>query len=151
MGFEDRKNPPYRPGFSFPGQPEGPASEMREPSELIGETRFVPMDVFESDAALVAELDLPGVLITDLNAATLDSWLVIEGTKKDAADVRERAEFLCSERSFGPFKRVFKLPMAVDMDGASAIYRRGVLSVTLPKLTDRRRRARKITVTRAED
>ncbi|MDH5510331.1 MAG: Hsp20/alpha crystallin family protein [Nitrospinota bacterium] len=151
MGSEDKKKPMYRPGYSYPTSMERGAGGMSEPSELVGETRFVPMDVFESDTSLVLELDLPGITISDVNVSVQDIWLVIEGAKKDIIDVKEKAEFLCSERSFGPFKRIFKISAALDLDAASATYHQGTLIVLLPKLSDRRRRIRKIKVTRAED
>ncbi|MDH5637649.1 MAG: Hsp20/alpha crystallin family protein [Nitrospinota bacterium] len=151
MGSEDKKKPMYHPGFSYPASMERAAGGMSEPSELVGETRFVPMDVYENDASLVVELDLPGITIADIGVSTQDMWLVIEGAKKDLMDVKERAEFLCSERSFGPFKRVFKISVALDLDSATATYHQGLLRVLLPKLSDRRRRIRKIKVTRAEE
>jgi len=124
---------------------------LHEPHELSGESQFIPMDVYESDTAITAELDLPGVAIPEVSVSALDNVLVVSGTKRDLVEVRERAEFLCSERSFGPFKRIFKLPIAVDLDGAAAFYKGGTLTIRLPKLFDRRRRARTINITRVED
>jgi len=151
MGSEDRKKPLFRAGFSFPSSLERDPAEMREPSELVGETRFVPMDVYENDTSVVVELDLPGITTDDISVNVQELWLVIEGNKKDIRDVREKAEFLCSERSFGPFKRVFRISMAIDLDASSASYHRGALKVILPKLMDRRRRLRKIAVVRTEE
>ncbi|MDH4184251.1 MAG: Hsp20/alpha crystallin family protein [Nitrospinota bacterium] len=151
MGSEGKKKPPYRAGFSFPLSMESGQSGLREPSELIGETRFIPMDVFENDTSLVLELDLPGILPEEVSVTTQEFWVVIEGTKRDIQEVKEKADFLCSERSFGPFKRLFKIPMAVDLELASATYRLGALRVILPKLSDRRRRGRKIAINRVED
>jgi len=151
MGFDDRKKAMYPSGFSFPTKQEGGPQGLHEPHELSGESQFIPMDVYESDTAITAELDLPGVVIPEVGVSVMDNVLVIEGAKRDLLDVRERAEFLCSERSFGPFKRIFRLPMAVDLDAAAAFYRGGTLTIRLPKLFDRRRRARVINITRVED
>ncbi|MDH5678511.1 MAG: Hsp20/alpha crystallin family protein [Nitrospinota bacterium] len=147
MGSEGKKKPIYRADFSYPTSMEHGVSEMREPSELVGETRFIPMDVYENDQGLIVELDLPGGCAEDISVTIQDLWLVIEGIKRDIRDVKEKAAFLCSERSFGPFKRVFKISMAVDLDMATSTYHRGGLQVVLPKLSDRRKRIRKIKVT----
>jgi len=48
------------------------------------------------------------------------------------------------ERAYGSFERAIKLPSRVDDTAARAQYRRGVLSVSLPKIAAPR--GRRITV-----
>jgi len=37
------------------------------------------------------------------------------------------------ERSYGAFQRVLSLPQDADQDGVKAVFKKGVLTVTLPR------------------
>ena len=61
------------------------------------------------------------------------------------------AGFLCMERPHGHFSRTILLDSPVDVPQAEAHLAAGVLTVTLPRLKDRRGREALIAVTREED
>ncbi|MGH9461802.1 MAG: Hsp20/alpha crystallin family protein, partial [Vicinamibacteria bacterium] len=46
--------------------------------------------------------------------------------------------YLCMERSFGKFSRSIYVDQAVDLANADAELAQGVLTITIPKLKDRR-------------
>ncbi len=50
------------------------------------------------------------------------------------------------ERSFGSFERTFAVPDGVDADKIEASFKKGVLSVTLPKSAEAQKAEKKITV-----
>jgi HSP20 family protein len=50
------------------------------------------------------------------------------------------------ERSFGSFQRSFELPESVDSDKIEATFKKGVLSVKLPKKPEAQKSAKKIEV-----
>ena len=50
------------------------------------------------------------------------------------------------ERSFGSFQRSFTLPEGVDTDKIEASFKKGVLTVTLPKTAEAKKAEKKIVV-----
>ena len=50
------------------------------------------------------------------------------------------------ERSFGPFERTFAVPDGVDSEKIEASFKKGVLSVTLPKSAEAQQAEKKIAV-----
>ena len=53
------------------------------------------------------------------------------------------------ERSFGSFQRAFEVPEGVDADKIEANFKKGLLTVTLPKTPEAQKAAKKIEVTAA--
>ncbi len=66
--------------------------------------------------------------------------LTLKGESKPMGNVKEE-NFLRMERPFGPFSRSFSLPSTVDIDAIKASYKKGVLTVSLPKqeVTDKKK------------
>jgi HSP20 family protein len=50
------------------------------------------------------------------------------------------------ERSFGSFQRSFTVPEGVDTDKIEASFKKGLLTVTLPKTAEAKKTDKKITV-----
>jgi HSP20 family protein len=102
-------------------------------------------DVAETDSALEVSVELPGLEREEVDVSLTDSALTIKGEKK-----RERKEsekgYHMSERSYGSFYRSIPLPSGVDTDKASADFKNGVLTVTLPKTREALSDVRKIEV-----
>jgi len=67
----------------------------------------------------------------------------VRGEKRVQKDQRE-GRYHVMECAYGSFERAVPLPVDVDGNNATAQYRRGVLTVTLPK--HERARARRIEV-----
>lgn len=96
------------------------------------ESRSWPRATLEdTGAALVVRAELPGVEDKALDLTVEDASLTIKGERTDtppegyAVHRKERAAFR--------FSRSFALPAKVDVDGAQAVLKHGVLTVTLPK------------------
>ena len=97
-----------------------------------------PIDVCESEHAVRVQVELPGVMADSVEVVVTSAQLRISGKKKKSAP-RGRAAHLCSERSYGQFSRIVPLQRwAVSVHDATAELRRGLLTVWLPKLNDRR-------------
>lgn len=97
----------------------------------------VPMDSYETETALVLELDLPGVEVSAINLVQRGQLVQIEVEKQ--TDVpSEEARYICLERHFGRFRRTVHLPDNVDGSQLKAEYRCGVLRITCPKGHERR-------------
>ena len=90
------------------------------------------VDIFETEAHdLVLKAELPGMTREDIEVVVENSTLVLKGTKKFNADVKDE-NYRRIERTYGTFHRSFTLPNTVDATKVSADYKNGVLTVKLP-------------------
>ena len=89
-------------------------------------------DVYETDAAYVVEVDLPGITIEDISVQLEGTTVVIAGQRKSthSGSVHHHARL---ELPCGTFQRAFTLPTAVKRDEVQATYANGVLTITVPK------------------
>jgi HSP20 family protein len=103
------------------------------------------LDLYEVPDGLVVTVDLPGVVIQDLRIVVSHNNLTIEGTRQAWREAG-RGCYLRVERNSAAFHRVVHLPIPVNPHAAVARYERGVLTVTFPKIPDRRQKAIEIAV-----
>ena len=93
---------------------------------------LVPAEVHDEDDRVVVRLEAPGLEPDDFDVEVQGDALLIRGEKRLSREER-RGEYFLTERTYGRFERSVPLPTGVDEHGAKASYRRGVLTVTLPK------------------
>ena len=86
--------------------------------------------IWEKDDKLHLELEVPGVSKDDIELTVDEGKLRISGERK--APEEERADYY-SERRYGPFERVVRLPKQFDPESVEAAMSDGVLHVTLAK------------------
>lgn len=100
-----------------------------------GENRPL-VDMYENCDEIVLEFDLPGFSLEDIVLTARGMTLIL-----DAQRPREQAEsearFICLERSHGRFHHAVQLQGSYNLDAIQAEYRRGVLRVKCPKISDR--------------
>ena len=90
------------------------------------------VDIYETENHdLVLKAELPGMNREDIEVTVENSTLVLKGTKKFDADVKEE-QYRRIERSYGTFHRSFTLPNTVDAGKVTAEFKNGVLAVKLP-------------------
>jgi len=109
------------------------------------ETDFPPLDIYETADGIIIEAELPGIDMESLEVAIAGGTLIIEGLKEEVFD-QGRVNFLCMERTFGAFRRMVPLLQPIDSSRISARYRKGILQVTIPKVSEKRGLRKKITV-----
>lgn len=115
------------------------------------EGEWIPsVDIFESRGRLVIAAEVPGVSPDGLRISFRDRHLVITGERKEKRPAAEKASFHCVERPQGRFTRVILIDVAVDIRLAEASLAGGVLTVTMPRVKDRRDREIVIPVAREE-
>jgi HSP20 family protein len=95
------------------------------------ETRYVapPVDIFETEDAIVVIADLPGVGKDDVDIRVDDGILTIKGK----ANYSPPADLLREEFSLDGYFRQFQLSDEVDQEKISAETKNGVLTIHLPK------------------
>lgn len=131
--FDDFFAPVAGEGRSGGAQPQGTA-HMR-PS----------IDVDETDQAYRVSAELPGLTEKDVELNLRDNTLTISGEKRTERD-EEKGGRRYAERSFGRFERTIPFPAEVDADRIDAVFKNGVLTVTLPKNEKAQDKTRRIEV-----
>jgi HSP20 family protein len=116
------------------------------PSErYAAATNVLAVDVTEKDGGFEIKAELPGVDEKDIEVKLVNGGLLIRGEKKEEREEKDTG-YVMSERSYGSFERYFRLPEGVETDKIAAIYKQGVLTVTLPKTKEAKLQEKKITV-----
>ena len=105
---------------------------------------FTPrVDVKETDGEVRITAEVPGVEEKDIEIAVSGDTLTIKGEKKEEKEEKGE-EYYRLERSYGAFRRSLSLPCEVDADKAAATYKKGVLTITLPKTEESKPKTLKI-------
>jgi HSP20 family protein len=89
-------------------------------------------DVYETPVALHLDLEIPGLEQEEIDVRLDGDELVVEGERRMDRE-QEGEQFHRVERSYGKFSRRFRLPSTVDRATVDAVYRHGLLRVTLPR------------------
>lgn len=78
------------------------------------------------------ELELPGVSPEQVEVTAEPGALTVKGSRP-APSATEGEKVHIAERTFGDFRRQFRLPDAVEPSKIEATFAHGVLTITLPK------------------
>ena len=103
------------------------------------------VDVVESDKAYEITAELPGMDEKNIEVKVAGAVLTIKGEKQEETEKREKDYYL-QERSFGSFERSFDVPESVEVDKIEASFKKGVLTLTLPKKAEAQKPAKRIEV-----
>jgi len=103
------------------------------------------LEMTETTKAYKITAEIPGMDAGNLEVSVEDDMLRIAGEKKSERDEDEKG-YRISERSYGSFERLVRLPAAADANRIKAKYRQGVLTLTIPKDGEARDRVRRIAV-----
>jgi HSP20 family protein len=104
--------------------------------EAVSATTWTPaVDIYETVDTIVMKAELPGVAREDIQIQINDNTLTLRGERRFAKDVQEES-YLRIERAYGSFHRSFTLPATVQQEKIRALFKDGVLELTLPKAED---------------
>ena len=123
-----------------------PSGEIEEFLESDGACRLFFVDDGSTDGTarrlaeirrkhedlVTVRIEVPGMERGDFDLDVVEGYLVVRGEKRVASD-RHEGRFHVMECAYGSFERAVPLPAEVDSRKAEAHYRRGVLTVSLPK------------------
>jgi HSP20 family protein len=96
------------------------------------------VDKCQTDSHIVIRVELPGVKASDISISFTGENLRIRGAKREPAPLRKLLCYYCLERRYGKFDRTLHISWTVDPRQASACLEKGILTIELPKLKDRR-------------
>ena len=116
-----------------------------------GDGEWIPgVDVYECRGKLVIAAEVPGIPAESVRVSFHDRHLVITGERRERRPPASSASFHCMERPQGRFTRIILIDVAVDIQQAEAHVAGGVLTVTIPRVKDRRGKEIIIPVRREE-
>lgn len=94
---------------------------------------FAPrVNVSETDQEVTVSAELPGLDEKDVSVELAEETLTLKGEKTEDREERDR-NWHRVEHRYGSFHRVIALPARVEAGKAKARFKKGVLTVTLPK------------------
>ena len=94
---------------------------------------FVPRVNMTDDGQVIkVTAELPGMDKEAIQVDVDSDCLMIRGNKTSEENTSTMSNY-CMERIFGNFNRTIRLPKGVDTSRANAVYRNGILTVTIPR------------------
>jgi len=108
-------------------------------------TSMPAVDVAETDKAYEITAELPGLEEKDIEVKLANGGLTIKGAKNEEKEEKKKDYYL-HERRYGAFERYFDMPQGVDKDKIEATFKKGVLTVTLPKTPEAQKAEKKIPI-----
>lgn len=107
------------------------------------------MDVAEENNKIEIKVELPGWDENNVNLSCDNHVLTISGENKQSLEEKDKNYYL-KETSSGSFSRSVRLPQNIDEDKIEAVFKNGVLNISIPKTEDKKETAKKITIKKGE-
>lgn len=115
--------------YDFPRSVERMFDEFTNPLSISQRRMaYPPLNVNETDEAIIVRAEIPGMSIKDIDLTLTESSLVIKGERKN-----EEGRYFRQERPTGFFQRVINLNLKIDRDNIKATMKNGLLNIYLPK------------------
>ena|SRR5688572_12648892 len=101
---------------------------------------FLPqIDVCERPTEIVILVEMPGLDRSDVKISWKDNVLIIAGNKR-RQQPHARANYICVERTYGPFRREIMITIPLDHKNAKAELRDGLMKIHIPKVREEKDR-----------
>lgn len=117
-------------------------------SRVWPEGKMPSVDEATDEKGYHVKVDLPGMEEKDIDISLEDGVLTVRG-ERSVEDEQKDRDFVRKERAWGSFERSVALPFEVDQDKVAATFRKGVLSIDLPKSASAKSKVRKISVAKS--
>jgi len=109
---------------------------------MVGSAGF---ELSETDDEIRIRVELPGMEEKDIAVELEEDMLIIRGERREEKETKKR-NYHVSELSCGGYHRAVPLPASVNRDKAKAKFKRGILTLTLPKTKQSRVEQRRIPI-----
>ena len=100
------------------------------------ERAYPPVNMGVTDSSVEVYVFLPGMSIEDIDVSLEKNMLSISGERKPEESEGEETTTYREERFKGSFKRIITLPEDVDPEKTEAVYRDGVLHISIAKRSE---------------
>ncbi len=105
----------------------------------------ISLDVVQRPDEIVVKASIPGVKADGIDLSIEDDVLSLHADRKpDFED--DKSVYLIQERPTGSFYRALRLPESVDANKIQSTYENGVLTITLPKAEEKKKKQLKIQI-----
>jgi len=91
-----------------------------------------PTDIYETPDKIIVVIELAGVAEEDLTATLFSDLLVVEGDRKQPVTDMDACHQLGIK--YGHFRSEIDIHAPVDHDNVKAVYKNGLVKITLHKL-----------------
>jgi HSP20 family protein len=91
-----------------------------------------PTDIIETEEKFIVRVEIAGMRDDDIEVAMEQNVLLIRGNRTDVTE--QRAYYHQMEIQSGKFEITAEISVLVDVEKATAEYKDGFLTITLPKL-----------------
>lgn len=113
---------------------------------VAGASAFTPrVNVSETDREVTVSAELPGMDEKDIAVEMSDSAVTISGERKEEKEEKNK-NWHWKEQSYGSFSRTIPLPDGIDGAKAKAQFKKGLLTVAIPKREDKQARRKTIAI-----
>ena len=123
-------------------------SPMSGETEVSTRSWAPPVDIYETEDAIVLKAELPGIDPQDVEVRVEDNTLYLKGERNYEKEVKEQ-NYHRIEWSYGSFARSFTLPNSISAEKVKAEYKDGLLTLTMPKREEAKPKTIKIDVTKS--
>jgi HSP20 family protein len=112
-----------------------------------GDRTWAPaIEMKETETDVVLKAEIPGMEAKDLTVEVSEDSVLISGERQQEKRTEEKG-FFRSEFQYGRFERSMQLPVSVKNTEVKSEFKDGVLTLTLPKSEEARRKVVKIELT----
>jgi HSP20 family protein len=118
--------------------------DQRAATRDNSETAWMPaLELADAGDNFVLKAQLPGIDAKDIEVQVTREAISISGERR-YENTDEKSGYVRSEFRYGKFHRVLPLPAHIQNDSVQAEYKDGILTLTLPKVTEARNKVVKI-------
>ncbi len=115
--------------------------DITEPELRQGVTTRISMpriNMYEEKDTLFIQVEAPGFEEKDITISITNNTLRISG-QKSAEKKQKGRRYFVNEITKASFTRIINLPYPIDEDKAEAYFENGILTIKLPKLTEKKK------------
>jgi len=118
--------------------------DQRAATRDNSEATWMPaLELADGGDNFVLKAQLPGIDPKDIDVQVTREAISISGERR-YENTNEQSGYVRSEFRYGKFHRVLTLPAHIQNDSVQAEYKDGILTLTLPKVTEARNKVVKI-------
>jgi len=129
---DDLETPAPRKSGSHTGESRSHTAKTDEWSEESAEGQL-PVDVYQTPTDIFIKTLIPGTKVDDLDISITRDMVTIKGKREASREIAED-DYFFRELYWGSFSRTILLPQEIDVEGADANEKLGLLTIRLPKI-----------------
>ena len=106
----------------------------------------ISIDVVRKPDEIIVKASLPGIKPDDIDITVEENLLTLKAQRAEEFKTGDDTAYLIRERTSGSYYRALRLPDTVDVDKIRSEYEHGVLTITLPKMEEKKPKQIKVNV-----